>query len=922
MFYPLVYLTKGNLPAFSVSSRYSFCSHYNTLATRLDCNFPSQSKFDRSSRVSKNPVTGTFSGPASIAQASSLPLSNNKNSQQQQQHDLSNSPADLEPILPANLVAENNHQKTTPSTSNSLSRRQSKQEQNSSPEKSQLQQFALAVTTSTTSVLPRLSLVKRLSNSKRSSSSLMEPNLLEAESVTTLTEITESTTPTSPPPPLPPPMPEVLPSKPSQLIPLPTGPFRLHINLKQGRNLAIKDSCGTSDPYVKFKIGNTAVYRSKTIYRDLNPLWDEEFDIFIDDLTTPLNVRVFDYDWGMTDDFLGAAALDLTQLTLNRPCHFSLELFSDENAGCQGIIDLSATLYLKPVENEGENSKTNSLRNNSYEQARKLKVQIWSSVVNIVIIEGKNLSDKDGELLSKPHLRLRLGNEKYKTKTATRIASSSTITWLEQFDFHLFEDQPNIASHLLEINLFEKTSLGREDSVARAVLDLTNVEGERTHSMTCDFEHGGSGTLSLLVTISGSTASETISDLSTQITSDQTKEIESTRKRYGILRTLHNIRDVGHLSIKVFRATGLASADIGGKSDPFCVLQLVNSRLQTQTEYKTLNPTWNKIFTFNVKDINSVLEVTVYDEDRDHRFEFLGTVSIPLLRIQNGLRKWYVLKDRKLRARAKGSNPQILLELNIIWNELRASIQTLQPKENKYIEPETKFSRQTFVRNVMRIKSFVMEGIEIGKYIESCWEWESTIRSCIAFFLFLVLAWFVELWMIPWMLLVPFIRSYLVRSFTNPNIHDYDSDGTGDDDDDEVDEKNKEERKSLKEKLQAIQEATMTVQNAVGYIASFFESIKNTFNYTVPFLSYLAIVLLVIGSFVLYAIPLRYLILAWGINKFTRKILRPHSIPNNELLDFLSRVPNDEQLVDFRELRSEPGTEHGDKSSRRVPKRK
>ena len=65
----------------------------------------------------------------------------------------------------------------------------------------------------------------------------------------------------------------------------------------------------------------------------------------------------------------------------------------------------------------------------------------------------------------------------------------------------------------------------------------------------------------------------------------------------AIYRTLENVRDVGHLSVKVFRATGLASADLGGKSDPFCVLQLVNSRLQTQTEYKTLNPNWNKIFT-------------------------------------------------------------------------------------------------------------------------------------------------------------------------------------------------------------------------------------------------------------------------------------------------------------------------------------
>lgn len=64
----------------------------------------------------------------------------------------------------------------------------------------------------------------------------------------------------------------------------------------------------------------------------------------------------------------------------------------------------------------------------------------------------------------------------------------------------------------------------------------------------------------------------------------------------NLLRTLHNIRDVGHLRVKVYRAQGLAAADIGGKSDPFCVLELTNSRLQTQTEYKTLSPNWNKIF--------------------------------------------------------------------------------------------------------------------------------------------------------------------------------------------------------------------------------------------------------------------------------------------------------------------------------------
>lgn len=71
------------------------------------------------------------------------------------------------------------------------------------------------------------------------------------------------------------------------------------------------------------------------------------------------------------------------------------------------------------------------------------------------------------------------------------------------------------------------------------------------------------------------------------------------------MRTFHNLKDVGHLTVKVYRAQGLAAADLGGKSDPFCVLELVNSRLQTQTEYKTLTPSWQKIFTLLVHNLYS-----------------------------------------------------------------------------------------------------------------------------------------------------------------------------------------------------------------------------------------------------------------------------------------------------------------------------
>lgn len=68
-------------------------------------------------------------------------------------------------------------------------------------------------------------------------------------------------------------------------------------------------------------------------------------------------------------------------------------------------------------------------------------------------------------------------------------------------------------------------------------------------------------------------------------------------------------------------------------------------------------------FISNVKDMSSVLEITVYDEDRDHKVEFLGKVVIPLLRIRNGEKRWYALKDKKMYTRAKGTQPQVGNEL-------------------------------------------------------------------------------------------------------------------------------------------------------------------------------------------------------------------------------------------------------------------
>lgn len=35
----------------------------------------------------------------------------------------------------------------------------------------------------------------------------------------------------------------------------------------------------------------------------------------------------------------------------------------------------------------------------------------------------------------------------------------------------------------------------------------------------------------------------------------------------------------------------------------------------------------------------------------------------------------------------------------------------------------------------------------------------------------------------------------------------------------------------------------------------------------------------------------------WGVIKFSKRIIRPHAVTNNEVLDLLSRIPDDEELV-------------------------
>ncbi|XP_050521160.1 multiple C2 and transmembrane domain-containing protein [Daktulosphaira vitifoliae] len=687
--------------------------------------------------------------------------------------------------------------------------------------------------------------------------------------------------------------------------------FQLKIHLKKGKDLIARDKNGLSDPYVKFKANGRLIYKSKIVYKSLNPSWDETFTYLLDNPFEPVYIKVFDYDWGLQDDFMGAVKVVLSSLELGKQHELCLQLRDSQNTEYLGEICIDVTLSSQSRE-EREQSLLKSAKIS--ENSKKYKCQVWNSVVTIVLIKIKNIKMNSG--LCDPYVRFRLGGEKYKSKSSSRLP---TPTWLEQFDLHLFDDQ----TQELEINVCAKER-SREDIVASAIIDLSKLERERTHKIKHKLDIEGyesTSLLYLLLTISGTSNIEMISDP----TEKKITEQDHIKQKYSTFKTFCDLRDIGMLTIQVYKAQGLTSADLCGKSDPFCVLELVNTRLQTHTEYKTLSPNWDKIFIFNVRDINSVLEVTVFDEDPDYKVEFLGKVAIPLLSIKNGVQKWYSLKDKKLRFRAKGNNPRILLEMHLIWNPIRAVIRTLNPKEEKYMHQEIKFKTQTLINNVMRLKEIVMWLIDIGRFFEYWAEWECPLHTIIFLIVFVIICQFFELYMAPIVLILIFLKFYFTyvwninKSFEDDDEQQTDDDDL-DDDHDQDDDKSKDEKKTLKERVVAVQEVTQLVQNTIGDIASLGEKVINLLNFSVPFLSYLSIILLMAVAIVLYYIPIRYIIMVWGLNKFTRKILRPNVIPNNELLDLLSRVPDNEERKYYKEFKTDENFE-GDKINKDFKKK-
>ncbi|XP_016103341.1 multiple C2 and transmembrane domain-containing protein 2-like [Sinocyclocheilus grahami] len=682
--------------------------------------------------------------------------------------------------------------------------------------------------------------------------------------------------------------------------------YLLTINLKEGKNLVIRDRSGTSDPFVKFKLDGKNIYKSKVVNKNLNPTWNESFSFPVRDLDQTLHLKVYDRDL-RSNDFMGSSSFPVYKLELDRIIPMKLPLEDPNSAETDmGVIILEACLSIR--EEPAKRNKWLLRRKGSFNKGQLIspvqvmqltfgqRNQVWTGIYTVILVEGQDMPDcGQGDV----YIRFRVGDQRVQSKN---LCIKANPQWRESFDFNQFQDaQENLAVEVC-------CKRGRKSEECWGVLDIdlirlpVNQKQLYTHELDPN-----KGRLVFLVTLTPCSGAS-ISDIQSAPLDNPTT-FEEMQEKYGLMNSLRDLKDIGYLQIKLIKATDLPSTDLSGKRDPFCTLELGNSKLQTHTISKTLNPEWRTALTFPIKDIHDVLVLTVYHDDGDKAPDVLGKVAIPLLTVSNGQQITRTLKNNNLSRTTKGS---ITLELNVLYNHIRAGVKTFRPKEIKFAEDNPKFNKKLLARNIYRVRKISMAILYTLQYIKSCFHWENMQRSITAFLIFVVTVWLWELFMLPLFLLLLIGWNYF---HITPGMASYSQDLENMSEDEDEDEKES-EKKGLMEKIHMVQEIVFTVQNTLDEVACIGERVKNTFNWAVPFLSFLACLVLFLATAALYYIPLRCIVLVWGVNKFTKKLFNPYAIDNNEILDFLKRVPSDVQKVQYSEPRAELGNQGPAKKKR------
>ena len=345
--------------------------------------------------------------------------------------------------------------------------------------------------------------------------------------------------------------------------------YELRVHLKEGQNLAVRDLCGTSDPYCKFMLNDSCAHKSKIVFKNLNPVWNEEFVVKLKSKTSIL---------GGTGGF-----------------SFSSTLSADSS---------SQSLDSSPATEDVAASSALS-DNNSADQLRFFLSKFKFKVVVYDYDRGIFSDDLIGSyVIDLTPLRENMYVWFYSER---RDVFVTFFGWCccccccseTPFEFEL-----------------EGPTKSKDEFLGTIALNLTLVPKYRADAER-DFSSGNKAS-------SPSSANERNSIVSAAASQPP----QLTRPRRGAPYQLwHSV-----LNAVLIEGNDLISKDDNGFSDPYVKFRLESERYRSKTIKRTLNPRFLEQFQLYIYDANRMtLHLAVYDYDQSsNNDDYMGKASIDL----------------------------------------------------------------------------------------------------------------------------------------------------------------------------------------------------------------------------------------------------------------------------------------------------
>ncbi|WOL12052.1 hypothetical protein Cni_G20816 [Canna indica] len=423
--------------------------------------------------------------------------------------------------------------------------------------------------------------------------------------------------------------------------------MRLVVEVVEAHDLMPKDGEGSSSAFVEVDFGNQRS-RTRTVHKDLNPVWNQKLSFRLDDPADlpKQSVEVCVYNERTSfpgRNFLGKVRVPGANIV--RQGEEILQRFQLEKKLLFSSIkgDLALKLYISPEPNSPpplpssqSDTETNHLTSTKSTITRSTPAEVPEVVDSPLTTDIKpaaieeeeeeeednddedDCQDNEEEELIKEAIEVKLETKYHVNK---HQASSQPVKFIEQ--------QSPASVPVVPIMAYQQVQYGQAQPSRAEEYKLKDTRpqlGER-------WPHARSGGWMSIV-----------------------------RGGDKLTSTYDLVEQMYYLYVRVVKAKDLPVNGVTGSCDPYVEVKLGNYRGITQHFDKRSNPEWNQVFAFSKERIQStILEVYVKDREMVARDDYVGRVVFDLNEVPTRVPpdsplapQWYRLDDRRGDGKVRG----------------------------------------------------------------------------------------------------------------------------------------------------------------------------------------------------------------------------------------------------------------------------